>query len=267
MKTPFPGMDPYLEQKGIWNEIHMDLIADVRRNLVAKVGPNYYVKIEQLNFLSLSSSNGNAADETVGKPDVFVISQPKNLPITSGGTAVMTKTKPMVAILSIPKSHIHRYLTVRWAGNHEVITVIEIISPANKVGHGRKQYLEKRHNVLSSMTNLVEIDLLRKGKPLPMQVTKENHYRILVSRADDRPQTDVYLFSVRQSIPDIPIPLYPEDPEPILSLNEILHDIYVKGYYHRQINYGKPPIPRLLKKDAVWAESMIQNWSDRFSGL
>ena len=30
MKTPFPGMDPYLEQEGIWNQLLLDLIVNIR---------------------------------------------------------------------------------------------------------------------------------------------------------------------------------------------------------------------------------------------
>lgn len=44
--------------------------------------------------------------------------------------------------------------------------------------------------------------------------------------ARHRPRADVYLFGVRDSIPDIPIPLRPDEDEPVLALNRIVHDLY-----------------------------------------
>ena len=33
MPTPFPGMDPYLEQPGIWKQVHTGLIIDIQKYL------------------------------------------------------------------------------------------------------------------------------------------------------------------------------------------------------------------------------------------
>jgi hypothetical protein len=52
----------------------------------------------------------------------------------------------------------------------DVITVIEILFHSNKsTRQGCEQYEHKRLAVLASLTNLVEIDLLRAGTPLPMR--------------------------------------------------------------------------------------------------
>lgn len=48
-----------------------------------------------------------------------------------------------------------------------VVTVLEIFSPKNKRDkEGRKAYENKQKQVLASLINLVEIDLLRSGKPM-----------------------------------------------------------------------------------------------------
>ena len=46
-----------------------------------------------------------------------------------------------------------------------VVTVIEILSPTNKVAgsRGRESYETKRQEVMRSPSHLVEIDLLRRG--------------------------------------------------------------------------------------------------------
>jgi hypothetical protein len=45
-----------------------------------------------------------------------------------------------------------------------MVTVMEILSPSNKVGIGRQEYLRKQQQLLSSGSYLVEIDLLRAGE-------------------------------------------------------------------------------------------------------
>ena len=116
--------------------------------------------------------------------------------------------EPITGVLPIQEEVKHRYLKIKRVGDNEVITVIEILSPANKTGRGRQEYEKKRQEIFRSETNLVEIDLLRQGKPLPMGVTQTNDYRLMVSRGDKRPWADVYLFSMRDTIPDLPIPLH-----------------------------------------------------------
>ena len=121
------------------------------------------------------------------------------------------------------------YLEVREAAGGKLVTVIEVLSPTNKLRQpGRKQYLRKREKIFDSRTSLVEIDLLRAGKLMPIEIPSpvEGDYRILVSRGKSRPRARLYVFGLRQPIPEIPIPLLPRDAEPTLDLNSVLHDLY-----------------------------------------
>jgi Protein of unknown function (DUF4058) len=76
MPTPFPGMDPYLEQPGLRKQVHTNLIVDIQRSLAPQVRPKYQVAIEQRDFLSLSAS-----DPLVGEPDVLVIAPTGRPPV------------------------------------------------------------------------------------------------------------------------------------------------------------------------------------------
>lgn len=251
MPTPFPGMDPYLEKPGLWKQVHTDLIVDIRRHLAPLVRPKYQVAIEQRNFLSLS-----AGDPLVGEPDVLVIA-PAGRPIELTRTAVAPVMNGSYTVaLPEPERVVERYLEVRDVETGEVITVIEILSPSNKL-EDRKRYERKRLRVLASMTNLVEIDLLRSGKPMEMTGNfPQTHYRILVSRALQRPRGQVFPCSLRQPIPDIPIPLRPGEDEPRLPLNEILHRLYESAGYDLFIDYQQPPTPPLAEEDAAWARQL-----------
>jgi len=99
------------------------------------------------------------------------------------------------------------YLEVKDAAIQEVITAIEVLSPANKTGEGRAKYEAKRQAIVGSKTHLVEIDLLRSGQPLTLEGEPfQSHYKLLVSRAQQRPQADLYPFNLADSIPSFPVP-------------------------------------------------------------
>jgi hypothetical protein len=45
MPSPFPGMNPYLEQSDTWEDFHHSFVTYLQEALSAKVGPNHYVKV------------------------------------------------------------------------------------------------------------------------------------------------------------------------------------------------------------------------------
>lgn len=269
MPTPFPGMDPYLERRGLWEEIHTDLISGIRHYLIPLLRPKYRVAIEQRTYLSLVSSSSSLSlpfpppkPELTGKPDVMItipgqaaVAEPLTL-------AETTFDPPLLGELPMPEEITERYLEIRDVGTQEVITAIEILSPTNKTDkEGQQQYERKRLQVLGSETSLVEIDLLRGGQPFAMRVIDQNQatssdYRIVISRSWQRPSADLYLFGVRQPIPSFLIPLRPSEQEPVLPLNRILHDLYDQGGFDMVIDYTQPADPPLAEADALWAAQL-----------
>src|SRR5215510_428790 len=231
MPTPFPGMDPYLERAGMWEEVHTRLIVAMADALGPYVRPKYRVGVEQRTYLAVMTPDEY---ELVGKPDVLVVAPRHQAQFAPApGTAV--GVTPHVAELPMPEEVTERYLVVREVVTGEVITVIELLSPTNKLTReGRLQYERKRLQVLGSATHLIEIDLLRAGSPFPFRVrdpVARSDYRILVSRAHHRPQAEVYLFTIRDAIPAIPVPLQPGEAEPLLALNDLVPDVYDRAGY------------------------------------
>ena len=47
MPSPFPGMNPYLEQETVWHDFHETFMPAARELLTAEVRPNYIVKIDE----------------------------------------------------------------------------------------------------------------------------------------------------------------------------------------------------------------------------
>jgi hypothetical protein len=187
MPTPFPGMDPYLEQAGIWEEVHTQLIVDLARALNRQLAPRYRVAIEQRSYMSLVWTNA-----LVGLPDIMVVESEGS---TQPTQAAATGQQPTVVELPMPYEVVERYLEIRTLDDRQrVVTAIEVLSPTNKLSYeGRELYLAKRLKVLASNTNLVELDLLRAGQPMPMRKPGDAKldYRILVSRASQRPASDL----------------------------------------------------------------------------
>jgi hypothetical protein len=255
-------MDPYLERHGLWKEIHTSLIVGIQRFLNPLLRPRYRVAIEQRDYLALLTPD----DTLVGIPDVLIIPQQQEQHSTPASTLVVAESvvEPLVGELPAPEEIHERYLEIRDVHTEEVVTVIEILSPTNKITRdGRREYEQKRANTLSSTTSLVEIDLLREGKPFDIKLPgnrspRESEYRIVISRAYHRPKADIYLFGIRNPIPDLPIPLRYGEAEPVLLLNRILHTIYDEGSYDLAIDYTQSPQPPLSKENWNWAQACIR---------
>lgn len=182
MPSPFPGMDPYLEDTSIWPDVRSGLIVAIRDDLAAKVRPRYYVRIEQRVYLSESdekssfmilgvsvlgaSGNGDASDHS-----------PLIVAEDAGDTAVAVR-------VPLPEEVREGYLQVREVRSDYLITAIEVLSSSNKhPGIGRQMYEDKRMELLGTWTNLVEIDLLGAGQPMRIIANGiHSDYRVLVAR-------------------------------------------------------------------------------------
>lgn len=252
MYSPFPGMNPYLENPIFWPEVHHRLITAIADAVEPYIPDRYRVAIEQRTYLSDDSDS-----ILVGIPDVAVFSQ------KSREEQSLTKTQvaafeAVTVTMPIPENVKETYLEIKEVATGFVVTAIEILSPKNKrAGEGRKAYELKRRQVLASLTHLVEIDLLRGGKPmLVLGEVPATNYCIVVSRSETRPQAQFYGFSIRQAIPSFSIPLQPEDTEPVLDLQALLNGVYVRARYHLAIDYTQEPIPP-LREDAEWADTLL----------
>ncbi|HAA29924.1 MAG TPA: hypothetical protein DCE56_22305 [Cyanobacteria bacterium UBA8553] len=257
MHSPFPGMNPYLEQPEIWSQVHKWLTILIAQTLNPQLRPKYRVAIEERVYEAKGDDS-----LLVGIPDDVVVQSSQTTDKTNSlNIAVATPTvKPMKITLPMTETVREWYLEVRKVETGEVITVIEILSPKNKrSGEGRIKYESKREKILDSLTHLVEIDLLRQGKPMPMNGQEiQSHYRIVVSRSSERPKADLYAFNLQQEIPSFPLPLQPEDTEPVINLQELLHRLYEQGSYDLAIAYHTEPIPPLSTADAAWVDKVLR---------
>jgi hypothetical protein len=255
MPSPFPGMNPYLEHPEFWSEVHHRLITAIATAIEVNLSQRYRVAIEKRTYLDEGEES-----ILVGIPDVSVYT-PRSLqkePLAT--TTLSAQVEAIPVTLPMPEEVREGYLEIRAVETGSVITVIEVLSPKNKrVGIGRQKYENKRRQVLSSPTHLLEIDLLRAGEPMRiLPPVPHSDYRILISQADRRPQAHLYLFSVRQEIPHFLLPLQAGDPELTIDLQSLLAQIYQQARFEMAIDYCRDPVPPLQPEDRLWMDTLLR---------
>ncbi|MFZ1752223.1 MAG: DUF4058 family protein [Caldilineaceae bacterium] len=257
MPSPFPGMDPYLEHPSLWPDVHNRLITAIADEISPQVAPNYYVGLERRAYLF-------KPDDIVfvGRPDVSIVDPPRQpaQPVMAG-FAVAEPSAIYEVDLPMAEEVSESFLEIREVKTGRLITLMELLSPVNKISdEGREQYIRKRADVLRTWTNLVEIDLLRAGKPMPMVGPDvESDYRILISPGWRRPHARLHAFSLHQPIPEISIPLQEGEDEPTLALNDVQHSLYKRARFDLRLDYHKPPVPPLSDADTAWARQRNVN--------
>jgi len=256
MKSPFPGMDPYLEAPDLWRGVHLQLINDIAAYLQPRLVPRYVARMDERVLL------GSIREPFI--PDVSVV-ESRSLPRTGATTAILADpsrhTQP--EMIEVPElRYPHRYIEIRRAREGNLVSVIEVLSPGNKTAKGRDEYQEKQREYLLNEINLVEIDLLRRGQhtvAIPPDRTGPSDYRICVLPGGSH-RFRLYRFSIRDRLPAIAIPLQDEDPDVTLDLQPVLERVYTEGAYPYVIDYEAEPDPRLSPEDAEWARERIAAW-------
>lgn len=261
MVSPFPGFNPYLEHPAIWPGFQHWLIIGLAGYLSPQLRPHYRVAVELRTYETIGEQ-----PLLVGIPDVTVnrTQNQKNYdkqPALSESVATVQRhSQPQRVMVPVTETVKQGYLEVREVSTGQVITAIEILSPVNKrVGKGRQQYEEKRNRILNTQTHLVEIDLLREGKPMMLLgEVPQSDYRLLVSRSDYRPQADLYAFNLPDPVPTFSLPLKAQDESILVDLEKLLQDVYEQGSFDLAIDYSLPPVPPVSSGYDTWMEQQLK---------
>jgi len=255
MPSPLPGMDPFLESQGFWQDFHTSLLTYCREVVNALLPVHYVALIEER--ISLVDLTGEAR---LGfRPDVSIVREERvtATPRDQGSVATLEPVAVPLARKDLDEVP-ERWIEIKRLPDLALVTVIELLSPTNKSGLGRGQYLQKRRELLDQPVHLVEIDLLLRGQRLPMGgPLPPGDYYAFVSRAASRESSDVYAWSIRRALPAIPIPLSPPDPDLSLDLATVVARAYDQGRYHRLIHYADPLDLPLNAEDQNWLRTLV----------
>lgn len=262
MKSPFPGMDPYLEQ--YWRDVHHSLITYSRDSLQAALPTGLRVRVEERVFVETEEGS-----RRIFYPDVHVVEHPESEGVTSIAESDVAVAEPLVIHLS-DEPATQGYLEIIDVGSgNRVVTLIEFLSPSNKLsGAGRNLYVQKREEALAAGANVVEIDLTRTGRrelSVPQEQIPASHrttYQICIRRGWDPLSAEVYRAPLQERLPVIRVPLRETDKDAPLDLQSLIDQCYHNGRYDDR-DYTALLDPPLEPEDAAWTDQLLRSQGRR----
>lgn len=253
MGSPFPGMDPYLEAD-MWQEFHERLAGAISAQLLPRLAPKYVALLSRRYvFTRPTIGISDRPLEKAVSPDVSVTR------LREGATdyaiaapdaeldAAMAEDVPVISV------------EVRDVAMRTLVTVIELLSPANKFDPGHEEYQRRRANLLLTRTHLLEIDLLRRGERVSLGAALPSAPYYAVLNRFTRRTNEVFTLPLRQRLKVLPVPLLPPDPDAPLDLQAAVDACFALVGYERLLPYGEPPpLPELPPEDLAWVEERLR---------
>jgi hypothetical protein len=269
MKSPFPGVDPYLERH--WGDVHQRFITYVCDAIQPRLPDDLRARMQERVYIEIPEVRRGEY-----YPDVRVVERPSLSPLAGSATAVAeppsategngesAPAEPILIHVDIEPTTETYIEIIDVKSGHRVVTAVEVLSPTNKrPTEGQRLYLKKRHDFKLAGANTVEIDLLRGGDRMlmvPQALVPAAHraaYQVCVWRAAEHDTFAVYPITLRERLPVIKIPLRPTDQDVLLNLQAILDQCNRNGGYD-DIDYRDEPDPPLASGDAAWADALLR---------
>jgi hypothetical protein len=264
MKSPFPGMDPYIEACGLWEGFHGVLVVNIAEAIAGMLPERYLVQPGERSYIVMVEPHGQGTH--VFLPDVGIAktgTRRKRKSKDESSIAVLSEPVNLATMVAlIDEEHREAFIEIRESGaGQRLITTIEVLSPSNKrpATLGWDLYQRKRQGCLLGCVNLVEIDLVRAGQRMPMQDPwPASEYTYLVARSKSGLKCAVWPIQLSQSLPPLVVPLASPDPDLNLELQPLVDSIYRRFRYERRIDYSCRLSPSLSRKDAAWAAGLVR---------
>lgn len=250
-ESPFPGMDPYTAARSLWKGIHTQLIGELSTHLLPPLlAPAYYVDVEP--SLQVRSEQSHYPDLQIVATNAPRSGKPLGLglPVAEPTTTLLLEDEE--------KEDEENAIAIHAVENERLVTVIEILSYSNKTNGAEKRarYLFKRRELLQGGVHLVEIDLLRWGQRI-VPTLPAQPYHILVSRADERPQTRVWSFGIDAPIPDASLPLLEPNEQVPLPLQQAFTTIYQSRRFRQRLNDREDLAPPLTSIQLAYVRACL----------
>lgn len=246
-------MDPYVERREWWKGLHTQLIGELGTHLLPPLlAPTYFVDPEP--SLQILAGHTMYPDLQVNAKEIF----PAHHPSGMGMPVAQATTTRAFALKTQDEPEDEMALWVR-DSSERLVTVIEIFSFSNKTPGENKRalYLAKRQELIASGVHLVEIDLLRWGKRVVIDLP-EQPYHVLVTRAEQDAKTRIYSFGFDQPIPTVPLPLIEPDEYVPLPLQQAFQVIYQARLFRERINYSKEPEGPLTNRERAALDQWLK---------
>ncbi|MCE9565514.1 MAG: DUF4058 family protein [Planctomycetes bacterium] len=224
MPSPFPGMDPYLENAKLWPAFQHQLLACLYQILLPGLVDRYRARVGARTYVS-------------------------EMPLFTS---------------IIREEYTEEFIEIRTRTDNKLITLLEVVSPANKTTPaGRQTYLDKRKEAVSQRAAIVEIDLLMQGKPTltySRDGLPEFDHAVSVTRASAADRYEIYTATIQKRLPKFKLPLAPDDRDALLDLQAAFARAYDLGGFTTLIEYKNPPPPDVPLTDAqkTWINELLK---------
>ena len=257
MKTsnPFPGMNPFLEVH--WPDAHTRLITYVSDSISGVLPPDLKVLAEE--SVTIDGSNG----PSLLRADIGIVEDDDvRLPDSIGSTTIASGTATKPERIRASRQFTHRWLEIR-DSRENLVTVIEILSPANKTPDASTRFSRRQDRLLTAGVNIVDIDLIRSGsRTIPddfdpyIKKPEGTTYLIVAGRAHDPEGREVYYCPMKERLPVISVPLRTTDEDIPLDLQPLVDRCYEAGRYWQASQRPLPP-PELSTEEQQWANGLL----------
>ena len=267
MPSPFPGMDPYLEDY-LWPDFHQNLAGAIQRQLTPRLRPRYVAR------LAVRMIQDPTPETEIGimYPDVEILERqnpagPGQQSHSDKASNLVEATATITPALAVPLLDFEVRLIsveIRDSATNQLVTSIEILSPVNKRGKELREYRRKRDRLEAASVHLLEIDLLRRGRRpvltgrVAQRTQFENtHYLISLLRSGAH-SLQTWPLQVIDPLPVVAVPLRRGDADIALDLNACIKTIYDEAAYDLSIDYSQPPPPPAFDEETqAWLAALL----------
>ncbi len=222
MPSPFPGMDPYLEDERLWPVFQHQLVTCLYQILLPGLVDRYRARVAQRHY---------------------------------------TTEQPLFTSI-IKEDHHEEFIEIRQRNDSRLVTLVDVVSPTNKTSHnGREAYLAKRRESRGSGASLVEIDLVLQGQPL-LDYSREGlpdwDYAVTVTRATQPDRFEIYTSTLQKKLPRFRLPLSGDDRDTVVDLHTTFTRAFDQGGFASKIDYTRDPAVALVAEDRQWLDDLLK---------
>jgi len=220
MPSPFPGMDPYLEDEALWPLFQHQLVASLYQILLPGLVDRYRARINQRTYVT---------------------------------------EEPLFTSI-IRQERQEEFIELRQRTDGRLVTLIDMPSPINKtLTQGRTAYLDTRRMARSQNASIVEIDLSLQGTPL-LDYSREGlpewDFAVTVTRCTQPERYEIYTSTLAKRLPRFKVPLSPDDRDTVLDLQATFARAFDQSNFAGKIDYKLDPATKMSDTQLAW----IADW-------
>jgi hypothetical protein len=253
MSSPFPGMDPFLEDPAYWPDFHSTFINYWREAVAEKLPAEFEANLgERVYLIEVDPEARRLVYPDVGVSQGELTGTPRAM-----NAAAVATLEPVNIPLEVLEGPRETYIEILHRPDRALVAVLEL-SPANKHDPGRTEYLSKRNALIRQNVHLVELDLLLGGRRLPMaKPLPPADYYYLLCRAELRFDCQVFRWNLPDPLPRLPVPLRPPHGDLLIDLSQVFATAYERGRFGRRLAYDKPCPAPLSEEQRRWVQGIV----------